>query len=54
MNVVRTKHCGNNLKRIIMQEVMMGLSSREPAAKSYIVCSGLLRSACLPKASDGA
>lgn len=51
-NVVCTTHCGNNLKRMIMQGVMMGLSNRRQTAKSEIACHGSLESECLPKASD--
>lgn len=33
INVVCTKHCGNNLKRVTMQGVMMGLSNMKQTAK---------------------
>lgn len=54
MNVIHTKHCRNNLKRIIMREAMMGLSIRKLAAKSWIVRSGSVTSDWLPKASEEA
>lgn len=52
MNVVYTKRCGNNLKRIIMWEVMMGLFNREQAAKSGIVCGGSVGCDCPKPATE--